>query len=81
MLAFVPMEWGKTETVNIPHWCDDVIHKIIENYNLKWKNEPWIIKFLDRRRLTKEYRTDFFNEVDSYIKVNEVERYASITNE
>ena len=53
MLAFVPMAWGRTETVNIPHWCGDVIHIIIEKYNFKWKNEPWIIKFLDRKRLTK----------------------------
>lgn len=72
MLAFVPMEWGMTESVNVPHWCDNAIHTIIEKYNLKWKNEPWIIKFLDRKRLTKEYRDEFFKEVESYIKDNTV---------
>ena len=31
--------------------------------------------------INEKYRTDFFNEVETYIKVNEVERYAVITNE
>ena len=72
MLVFVPMEWGMTESVNVHHWCDNAIHTIIEKYNLKWKNEPWIIKFLDKKRLIKEYREEFFNEVESYIKDNTV---------
>ena len=45
MLAFVPMELSRTETVNIPYWCDYVIHKIIENYNLNGKTNLGLLNF------------------------------------